>query len=250
MSERTFVLVYEDYIENNGLAFRALCAHFGHEHVRYCDADDILEGCLDKTARLFVMPGGADLYFCEKLNGAGNAAIRAFVESGGNFLGICGGAYYACRTLEWMKDDPENEITGPRELAFLDATAKGPLPGYCGKLTNGIPDPCAVPLTDKDGQEYALCYRGGPAILPDEDEQCEVLATYNTEGKPPAIVKKQIGQGTAILSGPHPEQSAADLLKKAYAHNRTLGRHETVSHDLEPFEQQRSALWTSILNTL
>ena len=71
---------------------------------------------------LFVMPGGADLPFCAALNGAPNQRIRQFVERGGAYLGICAGAYYACRKIAFHAGT-EGAICGPRELGFLDALA-------------------------------------------------------------------------------------------------------------------------------
>ncbi|UUZ62721.1 BPL-N domain-containing protein [Polaromonas sp. P1-6] len=63
-------------------------------------ADDLKhDPALFDDAVLFVMPGGADLPFCQALNGAPNERIRRFVEEGGAYLGICAGAYYACREI-------------------------------------------------------------------------------------------------------------------------------------------------------
>ena len=120
------VLVYQDYVHNNGLLLRALDDRFGHSAVQFCDAADIVAGALDDTVKLFVMPGGADLYYCEKLNGAGNAAIRAWAERGGAYLGICAGAYYACARVAWAVGTPR-EIAGGRELQFFAGQATGPL---------------------------------------------------------------------------------------------------------------------------
>ena len=48
-----------------------------------------------------VMPGGADRPYCAALNGEGNRRIRAFVEAGGAYLGLCAGAYYASQRVEF-----------------------------------------------------------------------------------------------------------------------------------------------------
>ncbi|KAK9825704.1 hypothetical protein WJX81_008129 [Elliptochloris bilobata] len=63
--------------------------------------EDLLSGDWADDCALLVMPGGADLPFCRRLNGAGNALIRGYVERGGSYLGLCAGAYYACRRVEF-----------------------------------------------------------------------------------------------------------------------------------------------------
>ena len=76
------------------------------------------------------MPGGADVPYCQALDGHGNKLIRGmqliqcqysrsrfekqltqgknwavvsadFVEAGGAYLGLCAGAYYACARIEF-----------------------------------------------------------------------------------------------------------------------------------------------------
>jgi glutamine amidotransferase-like uncharacterized protein len=68
------------------------------------------------------------------LNGAPNQRIRQFVEAGGTYLGICAGAYYACREIAFHAGTA-GAICGQRELGFVDAVAVGSLP----ELTRGIP---------------------------------------------------------------------------------------------------------------
>ncbi len=63
---------------------------------------DILDNKLnDETQDLgvLIIPGGADLPYCKKLNGIGNDIIRDFVHRGNLYIGICAGGYY--RRLLW-----------------------------------------------------------------------------------------------------------------------------------------------------
>ncbi len=69
------IYIYQDYIHSTALLERALRAE--NLPVRHCDAGDIAGGCLEDGARLLVMPGGADLYYYEKLNGPGRARLPA-----------------------------------------------------------------------------------------------------------------------------------------------------------------------------
>ncbi len=45
-------------------------------HVQTISAEATLRGAWAADARLFVMPGGADLPYCQRLNGIGNGVIR------------------------------------------------------------------------------------------------------------------------------------------------------------------------------
>ena len=156
------------------------------------------------------MPGGADLPYCKKLNGAGNAAIRRFVEQGGMYFGICAGAYYGCRDIEFHKSRSD-EITGARELAFIDATAYGSLPSLAGFYDTTLATAKWVGLTDTNGHTAQSYYHGGCAFDV-RDPNAIILARYaDLPAHPPAIITKQIGQGRAILSGAHIEVTPSHL---------------------------------------
>lgn len=238
------VLIYQDYIHNNGPLFTALTRHFGHGAVGYCDDADILAGCLTPGIRLFVMPGGADLYYCEKLDGAGNALIKSYVEQGGSYLGICAGAYYACAALDWGKDTGQH-IHGPRQLGFYDGISIGPLPDFIedGDIEKSWKN--AAPLYYDDGQirfDTHVLYDGGPVF---ENGTGKILAAY--PGNRAAIVECAVGNGLAILSSPHIEIMTPPL----YAHRNNSFRHEqAVSAALAPHLEMRQELWSAVLNRL
>lgn len=238
------ILVYQDYVHNNGVIFRRLLDSYAVGTVRPCDADDILGGILE-TARLLVMPGGADLYQCEKLNGDSNAAIRAFVEQGGTYLGICAGAYYACASIEWAKDKPES-ICGPRELAFYNGTATGPIydlieDGNIAKSWDGIA------MLDCNGNPFPAFYNAGPVFS--GDDKAAILARYTAlPGQPPAIVECTVDKGRAILSGPHIEYDAAQYRKTLYRCNNASYKWQSgIAEQLDPGQEQQGDLWRAIL---
>lgn len=79
---------------------------------------------MSKTAVL-VIPGGADLPYCDVLNGRGNDRIRQFVRNGGKFIGFCAGGYYAASRCEFEVGDPAMEVSGSRELRFFPGIARG-----------------------------------------------------------------------------------------------------------------------------
>jgi glutamine amidotransferase-like uncharacterized protein len=199
------IVIYQD--EGVG-AFGLVCLQRFFEKDTIClvSAAQVVDSSAFKDADLFVMPGGADLPYCKKLNGAGNKNIRAFVENGGTYLGICAGAYYACRDIEYHKGR-EDEICETRELALIKATAIGSLPDFAPHYDDRLRTVAAVKLLADD--EVCAYYHGG--CLFNLHEDTIIHARYPIEGTPPAVVENKIGNGRAILSGVHLEIAAQDV---------------------------------------
>lgn len=197
--------------------------------IRGVMADDLKhDAALFDDAILFVMPGGADLPFCEALNGAPNERIRRFVEEGGAYLGICAGAYYACREIAFHAGT-EGAICGARELKFVDAVAVGSLP----QLTDGVAydatprsaAACEIRTTDRltaIAVTFWAHYHGGCSFAFDTATrtEAEILAVYTgIEGAAPAIVSSRVGKGTAILTGVHLEMSERECRDAVRGHS-------------------------------
>lgn len=244
----TSIFVYQDYVHNNGVLLKRLHETFGADQVALCDAADILAGCLSSSTALFVMPGGADLYMCEKLNGAGNRAIRAWVEAGGAYLGICAGAYYACSRIEWAKDHPADTIVQNRELNFFKGTARGPLSPLMESYERnwtGVAD-----LATLHGSAAAL-YIAGPSFHADPGSDHDTIAAYDLPDAPEAIVSIRIGAGRALLCGPHIEYTP-DLYRSAlYGHkNKTPAWSAQVAAKFGDAWSPSTDLWTALIPPL
>jgi glutamine amidotransferase-like uncharacterized protein len=197
------IAIYEDYTFNNGSLFKALKGVLKAISPKFVDADSVLNGALTKHIDLFIMPGGASRYVSAKLDGAGNAAIKAYVANGGTYLGICAGAYYGCRRTEWHPAGTV-PIAVDNELAFFPGIARGPLP-----FGPAVDDKIAaiVPLTLADGTVTKALYWDGCRFEGAEPET--VLARY-ADGSA-AVIAGTYGKGRYILSGPHPEINDAQL---------------------------------------
>ena len=239
------VLVYHDYIHGNGVLFRRLCRHYGGANVALCDARDILSGALDE-ARLLVMPGGADLYYCEKLNGAGNDLIRSFVEQGGAYLGICAGAYYAARDIMWAQDTP-HQIGGSRALAFFPGTVTGPVAAFIedGDVEKSWKNAVRI----RFGEDcHTVLYDGGGLFT--DDDTCDVLARYDDlPGRPAAIISCAVGKGMAILSSPHIEYDADSFCDSLYKHcNNSFAWEESVARRMKRAAPQTQDLLALVLD--
>ncbi len=248
--------IYQDYIHNNGILYHHLCRYYGYDNVIFIDADDIINDILENTPKILFMPGGADLYNCEKLNGIANKKIRKYVEKGGKYIGICAGAYFACSSLDWAsKWENEDTIKGKRELSFYSGQAIGPIDEYCD-FTKSFPDSynsstCLIEYKYNNKIiKTKLHYIGGPKFTePDpKDKNTKILARYtDIKNSPPAIIKCNIKKGTAILCGPHIEDNSEYLKKVAYRHNNSYNHFHKIAKELETYKKQIDIIWKTIL---
>lgn len=243
------IFIYDDGVHNNTATQRALAITHPHIPCRFIGAKDIRDGCLQDCA-LLIMPGGADLYFCEKLNGAGNQIIRNFVETGGSYLGICAGAYYACASLDWN----HGEISGERELGFYAGQCTGPVFEWLEKpdsLYNGS----WLYAADIEGNrmQFVSQYNGGGVFSePKDEDDTKVIARYTTlKGAPPAIISGTFGTGKYILSSPHIEKFGHLLTDGLHKHLNQSHEWEraTIETLLEDKDKQK-AFFKTIINSL
>lgn len=148
---------------------------------------------------IVVFPGGSPSQYASDLGESGLQKIREYIEGGGGYIGICGGAMLACESASW------NGI--PMELDFLgifDGKASGPAdagtPGYwtmekfdlimSHPINQGLPD-----------SMYVL-YNNNPYFLPD-DPSCRV-ALFSESGQC-GFAGCDHGQGRVFVMGPMPQ---------------------------------------------
>jgi glutamine amidotransferase-like uncharacterized protein len=163
------------------------------------------------STALLAFPGGADLPYCHLLNGAGNASILRYIRAGGAFLGMCAGAYYVSRRIAFEAESP-GAITGERELALFEGTARGSL--------HDLAEPyslehlrCAgvAPLrASASAERLQALYWGGPEFIPDAGASFTPLLTYESPARLAAL-RTKVGQGRVVLSGVHAEVSGAQF---------------------------------------
>ncbi|KAG7191940.1 biotin holocarboxylase synthetase [Scheffersomyces spartinae] len=172
-----------------------------------------------------VMPGGADLPYCEALRGEGIKKINQFVRKGGKYIGFCAGGYFGSSRCEFEVGNPLMEVSGPRELGFFPGVARGcAFKGFVYESHEGAKAPkLAVnkALVSSFPGEFVKNYYNGGATFVDASSfpNVEVLARYTDvlDVESPdnaAIILCQVGKGKALLTGTHPEFSAS-LLKAA-----------------------------------
>ncbi|GAP86833.1 putative biotin-protein ligase ligase protein [Rosellinia necatrix] len=178
------------------------------------------------SCALLVFPGGADLGYCRVLNGEGNSIISQYVRRGGKYFGFCAGAYYGCKRCEFEVGNRPMEVIGSRELGFFPGTCRGG--AFKGFQYNSESGARAVRINVRKTafkgaglvpEVITAYYNGGGAFVDmnDPNKDVEILASYgdklDVDGGTDnaAVVYCRVGQGAAILTGPHPEFASVNL---------------------------------------
>lgn len=175
------------------------------------------------SCALLVVPGGADLAYCRVLDGAGNRRIADYVRRGGAYLGLCAGAYYGSARCEFELGRPGLEVVGPRELALFPGTCRGAaFAGFEYQGERGARAALLAVAADARTRSAAAaapglpacfaCYcNGGGVFVGAPRPGVDVLASYlepldvDAGDDKAAVVLCRVGDGKALLCGPHPE---------------------------------------------
>ncbi|KAI9758881.1 MAG: hypothetical protein M4579_002765 [Chaenotheca gracillima] len=220
--------------------------------------DVILKEPWTASCALLVFPGGADLGYCRTLNGEGNRRIDQYVRRGGSYLGFCAGGYYGTAYCEFEVGNRRLEVVGSRELAFFPGTCRGC--AFSGFVYHSEEGTRAVELeVDKSTltggkvpDVLKTYYNGGGVFVDAEkykDRGVEVVAKYvdplDVEGGDAAVVYCKVGEGAAILTGPHPEFAPVNLDKGADG-----GRVRKVVDALFEYDEQRTNFLKACLTRL
>jgi glutamine amidotransferase-like uncharacterized protein len=212
--------------------------------VRLISPKEVLQGFWVHEAALFIMPGGADIPYTEKLNGRSNALIRGYVENGGSYLGICAGAYYAGADLEFAKGT-EIEVIGNRELSFFPGLVEGPTfsPYHYGTYEGAR----AAYIEWNLGHKLTapIFYNGGCHFINTDlyPNVLELGVYKDLPNQPVAAIECAVGRGKAILSGVHFEYDPFLL-------DNTDQHLKDIIPVLKKCESERIYLLENLLNRL
>ncbi|KAI4648369.1 uncharacterized protein J4E79_009991 [Alternaria viburni] len=214
------------------------------------------------TCALLVFPGGADLGYCRTLNGEGNRRISRYVKAGGSYLGFCAGGYYGSNRCEFEVNDPKMAVEGERELGFFPGTCRGlAFEGFKYASEAGaraaeikIEKGAFEGVDEGVGDVFRSYYNGGGVFVDAgklESRGVQVLASYTEdlhvesgEGKA-AVVYRKVGEGHAVVTGPHPEFAPQNLSKIP-----SLPSYATVISDIAATDATRLDFMRLILRKL
>lgn len=145
-----------------------------------------------KPEDVIVMPGGVCSIW-DRLIGKHTAGLKAHVERGGGYLGVCAGAFYASSLVNY-KVDEKLTLFRERELSLVKSVARGPLFGQ-------EPRSVRVRFGEKEGE---LIMNGGGGFF--EVDGAKLLAGF--EKGPSAILSTHSGR--VVLCQPHIEYCSID----------------------------------------
>lgn len=158
---------------------------------------------------VLVHPGGSGGGQGKALGENGRKAVRDFVNQGGGYLGVCGGAYLATNDYEWSLNLIDAKVVDKRHWA----RGNGDVQLQLSKE--------ATALFAHSEKEMTIHYAQGPLLArPEWDDpdvpNYESLAIFKTEialkGAPQGVmartsaaVRAQYGKGRVFCFSPHPE---------------------------------------------
>ncbi len=156
------------------------------------DENFIMSGKLVECCSVLIMPGGYTATYVSTLAGKGFENIREFVAEGGEYIGICAGAYIAAEIVE---------VPGhPKGLGIINITnVRRSGMGLVNVKIVGLGDPVVKGYSGV----VTMWYQNGPYII--AGEGVDVSAVY--EGGCAAIVHSTYGRGKVVIFSTHPEGS-------------------------------------------
>ncbi len=177
--------------------------------IKTIDAKGVIKNDWSRDAVLFIMPGGADLPYAKKLNGAGNHQIKNYVQNGGSYLGLCAGAYYAASEIAFDENGPL-EVMGKRELGFFEGKAIGPILAQYDYNSESSARAAKININLNRLKDATVYYNGGGYFENADKANNTTVIGYYLNQKP-AIVSVKYAKGQVVLSGVHVEYDAALL---------------------------------------
>jgi len=177
-----------------------------------------------------VFGGGSGSKEAATIGKDGAEAVKQFVNDGGGYVGVCGGAFLCSAHYSWSLNLIDTHVlTGKREVEGLGPKSMW----YRGKFSSQ-----KMQLTEEGrklfpsiSENVDVRYQNGPIVSPKNSSDLKpytVLAWFRSEKvlyppqkgtmiNTPAIVRGEFGNGQVISISPHPEatQGLESMLAKA-----------------------------------
>jgi len=170
--------------------------------VKYVTAENINTQGLDNF-KILCIPGGDMYQYGRDISSKGKENIKNFISNGGGYIGICGGAYFTGEKVIWRGS--QLPMT---PLGIFPGTTQGPFdeiipyPDY-GMCKVNIVD-SIHPITESEPDSAWILYYWGPAFIPNDNAEIDILGKYNI-GNKVSIAAFNYGSGRVFIIGPHPE---------------------------------------------
>lgn len=160
----------------------------------YYEADEnlIRGGRLVNCCTALIVSGGYTSTYVSALGRKGFERIREFIMGGGEYIGICAGAYIAARKVE--------VLGSPEGLGIINITNLRRKGVGLVNITIVKPD---HPIAERCSGVVRIWYKNGPYSA--SEDGVEVMAKYYENYA--AIVCSTYGKGIVVIFSPHPEGS-------------------------------------------
>ncbi len=185
------IVAFENFLDWKGIS---------HERIT---APDINSTDLRSLYQAIYFPGGYAWYYKIAIDENGLQNIRDLVSSGGGYIGICAGAYFASDSVYWEED---GLLDYPLDL--FDGTARGaidaiaPWDNYTMTSLKMNPN---NPINEFEPATEQMLYYGGPVFVPHSGQPVDTIAVWSAWHDSLAAINFNYGSGRVLLLGPHPE---------------------------------------------
>lgn len=213
--------------------------------VKRCSSFDLIE-----NTKLIVIPGGRDKEFLAEIGEKGMGNIRNYVRNGGNYLGICAGAYLACSYIKFEMHRPDYRVEGKRPLQFFPGLGIGSVTSAFSYNSESGAEGKKLIVGDAIMHGYV---NGGPFFDMNGVISTDIKVMARYEDGEAAIVDCTVDKGRAILSGIHLEVSAdylKTLIEDLGSKPEDIAKLKEILPLLEKFDSHRLNLLKVILKQL
>ena len=169
--------------------------------------DTILISNLSKYD-IILFPGGDMWVYKSHLSATGVQKIKEYVQSGGGYIGICAGSYFASNKIIWRgwANEPRQyfTITG---LGIFSGTADGPIEEFAPSYQDFN---CIVninrnhSITSNITQQIEYPYSFGPKFIIADSSGVSILGKTAT-GNNPVVLAVHYELGRVFMTALHPE---------------------------------------------
>ncbi|KAF9941050.1 biotin holocarboxylase synthetase [Modicella reniformis] len=237
---------------------RSLQAFVGHHYdVMKIDAKGLQTEPWEESTALLVIPGGRDIPYTQALNGAVADKIRAYVQAGGRYWGICAGAYFASDRIAFEIGTPF-EVQGSRELKFFPGECRGVVyPGFVYDSEQGASS-VKIQLNDdafardRQGFEETRVYFNGGGYFVDAEKypNTQILGWYSEKNDGDITGTGGERKLKAAIIACQVASYAAELTKslKSLATSEGLIKESNDTFQLIPTPQDTVPVHTSTLS--
>lgn len=181
---------------------------------------------------IIYIPGGMANFYYKRMQDGGVNSLREFVKNGGGYIGICAGAYFAADSIIWENGKYNYNLDLFDGIAYGSIKEIIPWDNYT--LTN-ITLNLDNQLSKFQKKQYTTLYYGGPAFLPHNNSNINILATWDSFQNKPAIINFKYGEGRVFLTGPHLE-----------IEENSLRDGQDFASDMTDPESEWDILWVAI----